>query len=199
MKLKTCNQKIIKYFLLLLLICITTANSQSGKIDELMDEGHEMDLKAGRLSIETSLRSLENHRIREVMKKIKKAGYNIQGFYHTSKWRGGDEWKVVIEEQLMLLDGKRFQLNKIYDYDKYRGIDEFNWGKKQWASLLDLSDNLLMVMAGNTINDYNEILQFINTLQLKYKDKITFRYNQTIDRGEGPGTVIKPNNPSKLY
>jgi hypothetical protein len=202
MKVNKCCNKTIIYclFLLFSILFFNNVNSQSGgKIDELMDEGHEIDLKAGRLSIESSLRTLENHRIREVMKNIKNAGYNIQGFYHTSKWRGGHEWKVVIEEQLMLLDGKRFQLNKIYDYDKFRGIEEFKWGKKRWASLLDLSDNLLTVIAGNSINDYNDIMEFIDTLPLKYKDKISFRYNQTIDRGEGPGNVIKPENPSNLY
>lgn len=56
-------------------------------------------------TIEYTLARLEAKRMVSLASTLASQGYEITGFYHTSKWQ--NYWSQVIAEQLFLLDGKR--------------------------------------------------------------------------------------------
>lgn len=143
---------------------------------------HTLDLRMGRKQVETALRYLEAHRFREAMTAAKQQGYTIRGFYHTSIWRGGAEWKAVMAEQLGLVDGKREHLNNIYDRESSLE-DNIEWGKKQWPSLLRVSDKLHVTVSGTSRADLDKVVSYVDELGLSHRDKLSFTYNQTQERG----------------
>ena len=73
--------------------------------------------------IEYQLAHKEVQRIKQTWRQLQAQGYEIYGFFHTNIWR--KHWRIVLKEQLYLLDGKRKfptkkQLNKnIKDYSHY--------------------------------------------------------------------------------
>lgn len=126
-------------------------------------------------AVEQLLVYAEKDRSEEVFKMAKRYGYEIQGFYHTSKWRSG--WKDVITEQLALLDGKRKVpenfLNKNTTY---------KWDDKRWTSLLKESKGLYMNVAGTDPQQMRDIIEVVDAQKLENRDKISFNFNYTIDR-----------------
>lgn len=60
---------------------------------------------------------------------------------------------------------------------------EFEWSPDTWASLLSVSDQLYLNVAGPTKADAEKIRQLVNRADLKYKPKIFINFNETIDRG----------------
>lgn len=146
---------------------------------------HTLDLRMGRKQVESALRSLEAHRFREALAMANSdpaAGFSIRGFYHSSLWRGGDEWKAVMREQLGLLDGKREHLNNIYDREM-SSDDAIEWGKKLWPSLLRVSDRLHVTVAGARREDLDKVTAFVDELGLVHRDKLFFAFNETLPRG----------------
>ena len=124
-------------------------------------------------------RKSERRRFSEAILKAKAEGYIIGGFYHSSAWRA--HWKLIIEEQLKILDGKR----SVAGDD---GIDLLNapanieWSESIWASLMQSSEFLYMNIAGKERSDFEMISSYVKTLGLKNQNKIIFKFNRTIDR-----------------
>ena len=176
---------------LLLLLLLLLLQPPSCRCVFFYDEqaNHTLDLRMGRKQVESALRSLEAHRFREALALAREApgassqkGVDIRGFYHTSLWRGGDEWKAVMREQLGLLDGKREHLNNIYDRES-SADDSVEWGKKLWPSLLRASDRLHVTVAGARQEDLDKVTAFVDELGLAHRDRLAFVFNETVVRG----------------
>jgi hypothetical protein len=157
-------------------------------------------------NLEYNLAKIESLRMQTLGQRVQSQGYEIQGFYHTSKWK--DFWPRVIAEQLFLLDGKRkFPyrhryahkdenfVNKNYDprhdyfyknmtlpYSAYQWANENEFPNDQFASLLNITTQLNINIVGENKQDYEIIRNYIQGLPLKHQSKITYGWNQTIGR-----------------
>lgn len=139
---------------------------------------HSIDLRNARKYAETSLRSAEMHRFREASKSAKELGFTLKGFYHTSTWR--DQWRLIIEEQLLLMDGKRHQAASAFDYDNSKS-SKISWGTKTWASLLEIAESLHLTVAGK-FEDLEKVEYVVNNLNLRNRNKIQLVFNETVAR-----------------
>lgn len=137
-----------------------------------------MELKQARKFTETALRIYELQRFKEATAQLKSEGYSLKGFYHTSTWR--DQWKLIVQEQLRLMDGKRHQAASAYDYDTSRS-SKIDWGAKNWASVLEASDELHLTVAGK-IADIFPVTNAVDELNLRGRHKIKIHFNETIAR-----------------
>lgn len=150
--------------------------------------------------VEQMLAKREMSRMDKLLQSLQKQNYEIQGFYHTSTWRGF--WKDVVSEQLYLLDGRRkFPQKKmkvthnttergiweeeifIPDYASYEWDQSTNNNPQYYTSLLNISTGLYMNIVGEQKSDYDTMKTFVNSLKLKHGNKITFNFNETIGRG----------------
>ncbi|RYH20120.1 hypothetical protein EON65_24500 [archaeon] len=131
------------------------------------------------VDIERSILKREMQRSDQAYNVLKSIhGYDhIQGFYHTSKWR--KFWKEVISEQLYLLDGRRpIPEQNVERYNNIIPWDTENY----YTSLLNMSTSLYLNVVGPDKSHMEEISKYIDTLGLRYRDKIQVNFNRTIDR-----------------
>jgi hypothetical protein len=126
-------------------------------------------------AVEQLLVYAEHDRAQDALAAAKKLGYEIHGFYHTSKWRDG--WKDVITDQIKLLDGQR----KV-PVDINNPNTPYEWDSKRWTSLLGMSDGLYMNVAGTNDKDMFDIIALVDSQNLVNRNKIAFNFNYTIDR-----------------
>ena len=56
------------------------------------------------------------------------------------------------------------------------------WDAHQWASVLDFADHLHVTFAGQNTEELSKIQAMVEALPLKYREKIIFRFNQTLIR-----------------
>ncbi len=125
----------------------------------------------------------EIERTAVLWRSLKAQGYELYGFYHTSTWQ--PYWKEVLTEQLQLLDGRRRFPTKanlaknITNYALYE-LDEGEY----YTSLLGMSDGMYLNVAVKAIEEFHDVKNFIQTLNLRYYYKILFNYNFTIYRDD---------------
>lgn len=150
----------------------------------------------GRQQAEMALRILDYNHFNKVRKYIEMNEIKLTGFYHTSTWRS--EWKVVIGEQLLLMDGKRLKVSEFERYEDPKNQDtRIPWGTKYWSSLLDLSDSLVLNVAEPRIDAKDKVKKLIDSLNLRYGEKINLQYNRTVDRDEFGDRPEKERNAFK--
>jgi hypothetical protein len=130
-------------------------------------------------SIELMLVHREFERSKEIFDIARRKGYAIKGFYHTSTWKHG--WKDVILQQLYLVDGRR-RVPKIVTEGDKRTI-KFVWDDRRWASLLRVSSELFLNVAGEKNEDLEKMRQVVDGANLRYRNKIRLNFNRTIGRG----------------
>lgn len=138
----------------------------------------------------------EQQRWNEAVTLARDRGFSIKGFYHTSTWQ--PFWQDVIEEQLLLMDGKRqlnhflevLNVNRSFAYSSSKAPNGKNiftkagllWGPKYFASVLEAVDQLFINVAGKTSEDLNKIKNVVDNLKLKNRNRIVFNFNRTTDR-----------------
>jgi hypothetical protein len=105
----------------------------------------------------TMMRAMEKARFRDARRQAMELHTDIRGFYHTSAWQ--THWKDVVTEQLQMLDGTN----------------------QSTPSLLRLVDQLYTVIASSN-NNYKDMHDHIDSLNLKHRKRLTIVYNATIDR-----------------
>ena len=104
----------------------------------------------------------------QAMQRAKDAGYSLAGFYHTSAWM--PHWKEIVEEQLLLMDGRRpvaffegpYPMPPV---ERSKGATKrgllktgaITWGKRRWASVLDLAHHLHVTVAGKNKADLAKV------------------------------------------
>lgn len=130
-------------------------------------------------SVELMLVHREFERSKEIFDIARRKGYAIKGFYHTSTWKHG--WKDVILQQLYLVDGRR-RVPKIMTEGDKRTIN-FVWDDRRWASLLRVSSELFLNVAGEKKEDLEKMRQVVDGANLRYRNKIRLNFNRTIGRG----------------
>jgi len=189
---------------LLVLSKRTSINNQLLNLD-ITELAAQLEKETDLYQIEKILAKIEYARFQILLTRLKAQGYEIEGFYHTSKWQ--QHWQSVIFEQLALLDGKRklphkqkegsstianllkltspnhdpkhadYYLNQTLPYAAY------DWDMTtSYTSLLNVTHNLHINIVGEKQEDYTTIKNFIQQLPLDSKDKIIYGYNQTIGR-----------------
>lgn len=121
--------------------------------------------------LEMALRHLERSRLNIALTELKLKDIVIAGFYHTSKWKS--HWESVITEQLRLLDGSRYKNAQISD----------KWGSRTWSSLLHISEQLFLNVAGST-DDFGNITALVNSLNLRNKAKVVLSNSHTLNRDQ---------------
>ena len=130
-------------------------------------------------SVELMLVQREFERSKEIFDIARRKGYAIKGFYHTSTWKHG--WKDVILQQLNLLDGRRRVPKVVTEGDK-RNV-KFVWDDRRWASLLRVSTELFLNVAGEKAEDLEKMKKVVDGANLRYRNKIRMNFNRTIGRG----------------
>ena len=120
--------------------------------------------------LELSLRNFEMKRMLNVAQESN--GIEIKGFYHTSRFR--EHWADVIEEQMEILDGRR---SRLIPKKGDKSSSQFH----HWASLLDISSNLEVHVAG-TNQDYEAIKNVVDNLKLRNSHRISFVEHPTVPR-----------------
>ena len=129
-------------------------------------------------SVETMLLYREHEIFQQTAAEAKTQGYSIKGFYHTSTWQ--PKWATVITEQLKLLDGQRRIPKDVND-----PLTTYAWESKiSWTSLLEVSTELYLNVAGPTNEDAKKMQQLVDQVELKFKKKIHINFNQTVAREE---------------
>jgi hypothetical protein len=197
--------------LLIVIVCVLfgTENifvhANNNNNNNINDEAlyHKLKAEKDLYTIESTLAQKEHQRFQQLFKALTNQGYEIHGFYHTSKWR--DYWANVIAEQLYLLDGKRkLPYKQHYHSDSSPGsankfdslhskfyndltlpYASYEWDinpNHRYASLLNLTNELHINIVGENTEDYKIIKTFVNSLDLKHKPKISFNFNKTIGR-----------------
>lgn len=134
---------------------------------------------AAPVEIERSILKREMQRSNQAYNLLKSIhGYDhIQGFYHTSKWR--TFWKEVISEQLLLLDGRR----PIPEKNVERHTNVIPWDMDQYyTSLLNMSTGLYLNVVGPDKSHMEEVSKYVDSLGLRFRDKIQINFNRTIGR-----------------
>jgi hypothetical protein len=130
-----------------------------------------------------SLRRKERRRWLDAVKVMRANGYSLKGFYHTSAWR--EYWSEIVKEQMMILDGRRSVLGDAeLPYN-----ESVTWSEPQGSSLLAVSDELYINIAGPDISSFHKIKNFVTNLTLssRHRSKISFHFNKTIDRSSFDG------------
>lgn len=158
--------------------------------DELLKGGHARNTTRKWLMREQLLWTQAVHQMKE-------KGHKLKGFYHTSTWQ--PHWKDVVEEQLLIMDGKR-QLNHFLDIDDLPKSLAYHssivpsprkevthkagllWGPKHFSSVLEAADELFFNVAGSSENDLGTVKEVAEGLNLKNKDKLNFKFSKTVDR-----------------
>lgn len=130
-------------------------------------------------SIELSLVHKEFERSREIFDIARRKGYLIKGFYHTSTWKSG--WKDVILQQLYLVDGRR-KVPKLLEEGGTKKV-KYVWDERRWASLLRVSTELFLNVAGEDPADMQKVRDVVSHANLRYRNKINIHFNKTIGRG----------------
>jgi hypothetical protein len=93
----------------------------------------------------------EFERANDMFATLKKRGYTIAGFYHTSTWR--EKWREVITDQLKILDGYRKIPLESTKGTPVNDITEYEWHNTKWTSLLNASSELYVNVAGNIVSN----------------------------------------------
>eukprot|EP00667_Euglena_gracilis_P008735 EG_transcript_8856 len=107
-------------------------------------------------------------------------GVEIRGFYHTSTWR--PHWREVIEEQLLLLDGRR----PVTEDFANRTSGAVPWDlTRRYASLLEASSGgLYLNVGGGTEADAAAVREAVEALLLTRRDRVRVAFHRTVPRGE---------------
>jgi hypothetical protein len=133
-----------------------------------------------RITLEVASRVSEQHRFQESVDRLRQEGYTVRGFYHTSAWQ--KHWRHVVEEQLRLMGGQRVNIMKFADYDTQQD-DDIPWDRDSWdISLLGVIDRLTLTMTSSTLNDFRDMKELVDTLDISQKDKIHFQFNISVPR-----------------
>ena len=136
---------------------------------------------------EIALAEKELHRSSELFARLKREGYHIHGFYHTSTWQ--EYWKEVVSEQLYILDGRRkFPHEKNAEINHLNGNDNIDYSMYEWdtrgryTSLLDNTDELYLNVAGQDLKEFQDVKALASYLLLDHIDKIKFNFNYSLIR-----------------
>eukprot|EP01038_Epipyxis_sp_PR26KG_P014485 gene14485-19446_t len=134
--------------------------------------------------IEQQIRYFQKELVR-----LKSKGIPIRGFYHTSTWK--EHWKLIIKEQMFILDGKRKA--PIEFLKRKQGMD-YEWYSGSAVSLLEASEELYFMEAVSekTPNSY-EISEYVRSLNLTHMNKVKFHRNYTVGRNEHNTDNAKEN------
>eukprot|EP00667_Euglena_gracilis_P011623 EG_transcript_11877 len=123
------------------------------------------------------------------MQVARQRNITLRVFYHTSTWR--PYWPEIVTEQVLLMDGRRpanFFLGEhphdqgprpCGDCPRYGGL---RWLPTQWASVLDLADQLYLNVARQGPGDFERVKQLVEGLPLVHRDKVFFHFNHTVQR-----------------
>eukprot|EP00667_Euglena_gracilis_P014382 EG_transcript_14891 len=119
----------------------------------------------------------------------KQRNTTLRVFYHTSTWK--QYWQDVITEQVLMMDGRR-PVNFFHGEHPFdQSIDPcpncsvhggLRWLPAQWASVLDLADQLYLNVAHQRRGDFERVKQMVDRLPLKHRDKLYLHFNLTIAR-----------------
>lgn len=125
----------------------------------------------------------------------KRQGISLAGFYHTSAWK--EYWKEVIEEQLLLMDGRRpvnfgnpqskyplssQSVTKAFARNLHQKSGPIYWTNRYWAGVLDYVNFLYMNVAGEDKKDFYKIEKLVKDLKLKREEKLRLNFNETVSR-----------------
>jgi len=146
----------------------TNVTAQDERL-RLLDSNH---------TIERILTKKELERSKEIFSIAKSEGYVIKGFYHTSIYK--KEWEKVFAQQLNVVDGRR-KVPKDKHTKDVKNV-EYIWDTKRGVSLLKVSTELYLNVAGKHITDLAKVKEFVKTIDLKYANKIVYNFNYTVDR-----------------
>lgn len=115
------------------------------------------------MKFELLLRDFERENFRMVLKEAREEGFKISGFYHLSDWQ--PYWREVVEEQIMLLQGRHRIANKgRKDKDhSMTNSGNYSWTPPHSPSLLDVVDHV-HVNVGGSYENYTQIKSFISSL-----------------------------------
>ena len=111
------------------------------------------------------LRKREKLLFRDALQMARRDGYTLDGFYHTSTWRG--KWRQVVDEQLSLLAGARplhgdLQFNHSSSGTSGSGSGSVpSYGQPRWASLLAASGKLHTTVSGSDSTSVEAVLAFL--------------------------------------
>lgn len=128
----------------------------------------------GETGITADLMVAESDQWNVAWKKARSAGFELGVFYHTSSW--APHWREVIDEQLRIVSGHRQFGNKASTLD-------LPWSDDIYPSVLKDADYFLLNAVANKYSQHVEIRDFVDSLQLKYREKIKIEFNKTVTRG----------------
>ena len=120
---------------------------------------------------------------KRAVNEMRQKDIKLKGFYHVSNWRGAPYWKDVVREQMHILDGKRIPdlwSNNLANTSYSQDMDNMYQTK---VNLLEETDQLYVNIVGDHPKHYFEIADFMNSLDLNFKDRLYYNYNKTVTRG----------------
>ena len=139
------------------------------------------------LDLEKMLAMQEMKQTTKALEEMKNQGYSIYGFYHSSTWQ--EYWREVVSEQLYLLDGwRKFPSTHTVEIDKMKGNVKLDYSTYEWdtsrkyTSLLNITEQLYMNVAGHDIKDFHSMKALVSYLMLENRYKIYMNFNMTLPR-----------------
>lgn len=167
-------------FIMCIIMTTVSANEHHNALKGAANE-HKSRKTESLLETEKKVAAKEAERFAQSTQILRAQGYEIQGFYHVSTWK--DYWKQVISEQLYFLDGyRKFPANSAHNKSDF---SEYQWNfQHRYASLLNISTQLYMNVATDADSDasFYQIKAVVNSLPLRYKEKIVMHMNRTVPR-----------------
>ena len=128
-----------------------------------------------------SIIEMETDHWSRALNEMKLKNIKLKGFYHASSW--APYWRDVLIEQLFLLDGKRVPGKWSNNPLNISDMDISHMYQTK-IRLLENTEQLYLNIVGPTFNDFTTVKEFVDSLNLTFKDNIHFNYNKTLTRGE---------------
>lgn len=155
-------------------------------------------LSPGFRHFEASLRMYEKESFQQSMELFHSHQISARGFYHTSTYKAF--WREVIEEQLMIMDGKRNITSSSILSDQNRtphSVDvarntsrvSYHWTHTRFSSsVFELIDHLHMTVGGSA-KEFSLVEDFVKSLFPRGHSESNIRdiklfHNETIPRDE---------------
>jgi hypothetical protein len=118
-------------------------------------------------NFETAVRFYDKDLFHASLNSADQLNIHVRGFYHVTE--DLNHWKEILEEHLMIMDGKRFQSNLFSKSPSKSGINtkqKINKISTGWSSVFDIMDKVQITFEGS-INAYSNLTNLFSSMHIR--------------------------------
>jgi hypothetical protein len=118
-------------------------------------------------NFETAVRFYDKDLFHASLNSADQLNIHVRGFYHVTE--DLNHWKEILEEHLMIMDGKRFQSNLFARSPSKNGINmkhKTNKISTGWSSVFDIIDKVQITFEGSS-NAYSNLTNLFSSMHIR--------------------------------